>query len=155
MRARMIHEAHGQRTFAVVLEQGDEIRACLGRFAEEQRLTAAQVTAIGAFRRATLRFFDWAAKQYRPIPVEEQVEVVGLHGDIELDAAGKPELHLHAVLGRHDGSLVGGDLGEAEVRPTLEVMIIGSPAHLQRQHDAASGLALIRPEAHGAAAQAR
>jgi uncharacterized protein len=29
------------------------------------------------------------------------------------------------------------------VRPTLEVMIVESPAHLRRTHDEASGLALI------------
>jgi predicted DNA-binding protein with PD1-like motif len=142
MQARMIHEAHGQRTFAVVLERGDEIRDCLGRFADEQRLSAAQVTAIGAFERATVRFFDWETKEYLPIRVDEQVEVVALNGDIALDPEGKPKLHLHAVLGRRDGSLVGGDLGEAVVRPTLEVMMIESPTHLQRVHDPVSGLAL-------------
>jgi predicted DNA-binding protein with PD1-like motif len=149
MQARMIHEAHGQRTFAVVLERGDEIRDCLGRFADEQRLSAAQVTAIGAFERATVRFFDWETKEYLPIRVDEQVEVVALNGDIALDPEGKPKLHLHAVLGRRDGSLVGGDLGEAVVRPTLEVMMIESPTHLQRVHDPVSGLALIQPQARG------
>ncbi|HEV7263898.1 MAG TPA: PPC domain-containing DNA-binding protein [Falsiroseomonas sp.] len=149
MQARMIHAAHGQRLFAVVLDRGDEIRDCLGRFAEEQRLSAAQVTAIGAFERATVRFFDWETKEYQPIPVEEQVEVVSLNGDIALDPEGKPKLHLHAVLGRRDGSLVGGDLGEARVRPTLEVMIAESPAHLRRVHDPVSGLALIRPDRSG------
>jgi predicted DNA-binding protein with PD1-like motif len=33
---------------------------------------------------------------------------------------------------------------EAHVRPTLEVMLVESPAHLQRAFDPESGLALIR-----------
>ena len=144
MQARLIHEAHGQRTFIAVLETGDEIQACLGRFAEEHRLSAAQVTAIGAFERATLRFFSWETKEYEPIPVDEQVEVVSLNGDIALDTDDKPKLHLHAVLGRRDGSLIGGDLGDGKVRPTLEVVITESPTHLQRAKDPQSGLALIR-----------
>lgn len=144
MKSRLIHEAHGQRTFVLVLDTGDALRECLGRFAAEQGLSAAQVTAIGAFRRATIRFFDWESKSYQPIPVEEQVEVVSLNGDIALDQQGKPKLHLHAVLGRRDGSAMGGDLEDGIVRPTLEVIVTESPAHLHRAEDAETGLPLIR-----------
>ena len=144
MKSKLIHEAQGQRSFVVVLATDDEVHDCLSRFAEEQRLSAAQVSAIGAFRRATIRFFDWKSKEYQPIHVEEQVEVVSLNGDITLDPQGKPKLHLHTMLARHDGSALGGDLGEAQVRPTLEVLITESPAHLRREHDPESGLALIR-----------
>lgn len=144
MRSRLVHEAHGQRTFVVVLDRGEQIRACLQRVAEEEGLSAAQVAAIGAFEQATLRYFSWEKKQYEPIPVREQVEVVSLNGDIALDSHGKPTLHLHAVLGRRDGSTLGGDLGEARVRPTLEVIVTESPAHLRRVEDAETGLALIR-----------
>ena len=144
MKSKLIHQAHGQRTFVVVLGAGDEIRDRLGRFAGRERLSAARLSAIGAFERATLRFFDWEAKEYRPIPVEEQVEVASLNGDIALDEAGEPKLHLHAVLGRRGGAAVGGDLQEGHVRPTLEVVVTEAPAHLRRVHDPETGLALIR-----------
>jgi predicted DNA-binding protein with PD1-like motif len=48
------------------------------------------------------------------------------------------------VLGRRDGSTVGGHLLDASVRPTLEVMVIDSPEHLRRACDPVSGIALIR-----------
>jgi hypothetical protein len=48
------------------------------------------------------------------------------------------------VLGKRDGSAHGGHLVEAKVRPTLEVVLTESPGVLVREHDAASGLALIR-----------
>ena len=57
---------------------------------------------------------------------------------------GEPKVHAHVVLGRSDGSTRGGHLLEAHVRPTLEVMLVESPAHLNKQHDPESGLALIR-----------
>ena len=144
MRSKLLHKADGQRSFVVVLDKGDEVRDCLSRFAEQERLSAAQVTAIGAFERATIRFFDWEAKEYQPIPVEEQVEVVSLNGDVALDQSGKPKLHLHAVLGRRDGAAMGGDLERGHVRPTLEVIVAESPLHLRRVHDDETGLALIR-----------
>lgn len=144
MRSKLIHEAHGQRSFIVVLDRGDEIKECLGRFAAAERLTAAQVTAIGAFERAVLLFYLWETKDYERIEVPEATEVVSLNGDIVLDEHDKPYLHLHALLGRRDGSTVGGHLDSGVVRPTLEVMVTESPAHLRRRHDPESGLALIR-----------
>jgi hypothetical protein len=44
-----------------------------------------------------------------------------LLGDVAVGDEG-PTLHLHAVLGKADGSVVGGHLIEAYVRPTLEVI---------------------------------
>ena len=38
-------------------------------------------------------------------------------------------------------------LGEGHVRPTLEVIVTESPAHLRKVKDEETGLALIRPEA--------
>jgi hypothetical protein len=150
MKSKQIHEAHGQRTYVLVFDTGDEAMAGLQQFARERRLAAAQLTAIGAFSRATLAYFDWESKQYRPIPVDEQVEVLALTGDVSQAGDGSPKVHAHAVLGRRDGSTVGGHLKEGHVRPTLEVILTESPAHLRRQHDERSGLALIDPGASGA-----
>lgn len=145
MQTRLVSD-NGQRTYVVVLDTGDEAMASLQAFAKRERVSAAQVTAIGALSRGVLGFFEWERKDYRRIPLEEQVEVVSLLGDIGLDAEGEPALHLHAVLGRSDGSTVGGHLIEAHVRPTLEVIVTESPAHLHRCHDPKTGLALIRLE---------
>jgi predicted DNA-binding protein with PD1-like motif len=71
--------------------------------------------------------------------------VVSLVGDVALGEKGEPKVHAHVVLGRSDGSALAGHLLEARVRPTLEVILVESPGHLQRKHDDESGLALIRP----------
>src|SRR5687767_13338940 len=110
MQLKLIHENAGKRTFAVILQAGDEAMSCLREFAARERITGAQVTAIGAFRTAKLAFFDWEAKQYRPIPVEEQTEVASLIGDIAVAPEGSPSIHVHAVLGRRDGTALAGHL---------------------------------------------
>ena len=129
-------------TYAVALETGEEVMEVLGKFVREHEVDAAQVTAIGAFRDAVLGYFDWHTKSYRRIPVADQVEVVSLLGDVAV-ADGKPSLHVHAVLGRVDGSVVGGHLLEAHVRPTLEVILVQPPSYLRKVRDPESGLALI------------
>jgi predicted DNA-binding protein with PD1-like motif len=144
MMTKLLDDNDGLRTYAVILETGDEVVGCLARFAREAEVTGARLSGIGAFRRAVLQYFDWEAKAYQDIPVEEQVEVASLNGDIGVDEAGKPALHVHLVLGRRDGSALAGHLKSAEVRPTLEVLVTDTPAHLRRVKDVESGLALIR-----------
>jgi len=145
MRSKLLNDTDGQRTFAVVLQTGDEAMGCLQTFIEKERISAAQITGIGALSDARLNYFDWDKKEYEPIPVGEQVEVASLVGDVALSPEGKPALHIHVVLGRRNGSALAGHLAEAHVRPTLEVIVTEPPAHLLKAHDPESGLALIRP----------
>ena len=76
MHSKLIHETNGQRTYAIIFDTGDEVMAGLKRVAQEQQLGVASFTAIGAFRAATVAWFDFEAKQYRNIPIGEQVEVL-------------------------------------------------------------------------------
>lgn len=146
MQAKLLNDAHGQRTYAVILASGDEVMTSLKDFVSREKIIAAQISAIGALSDVVLQYFDWEKKDYTKIPVREQVEVASLLGDVaEFD--GKPALHLHIVVGRHDGQAMAGHLGEAHVRPTLEVIITESPAHLRKRYDPASKLTLIRTDA--------
>ena len=129
-------------TYAVVLATGDEAMQSLQEFVREQKIDTAGLTAIGAFERAVIGYFDWDKKDYKRIPVDEQVEVLSLIGDVA-EADGKPVLHIHAVLGKSDGSVVGGHLLEGDVRPTLEVILTQPPAHLRKEKDPETGFALI------------
>ena len=142
MRSKLIQEEGGEKTFALVFDTGDEVVSEITNFARENALDAATLTAIGAFSSATLGYFDLVRKEYEKIPVEEQVEVLSLIGDIALNE-GEPELHAHVVLGRRDGATRGGHLLEAHVRPTLEVVLTESPDHLKKRTDEETGLALI------------
>jgi len=145
MNARLLFEDRGLKTYALVFETGDEVISGLTNFAREKKPAGSRFTAIGAFREATLAYFDWERKEYRKIPVREQAEVVSLIGDVARAPDGSPKVHAHAVLGRPDGLAMGGHLLEAHVRPTLEAALTETPQPLQRKHDPQSGLALVRP----------
>jgi len=99
--------------------------------------------ALGAFKRAVIAYFDIVQKKYKPIPVEEQVEVITLTGDVVRDEKDEPDLHAHTVLGLSDGTTRGGHLLEGHVRPTLEVTITETPGHLVRRKNPDLGIALI------------
>jgi predicted DNA-binding protein with PD1-like motif len=143
MRVKQLETRDGRRTFAIVFDTGDEVASGLSAFAHEYGIGGAYFTAIGALREVALGYWDWETKQYRRIPVREQVEVLSLVGNIALTPEGAPKVHAHVVVGKADGTAHGGHLLEGHVRPTLEVMLVESPRHLRRTHDPATGLALI------------
>ncbi len=130
-------------TYALIFETGDEVTEGLARFAQQQQLSASHFTAIGGFQSVTLGYFDWDTKDYEPIPVMEQVEVLSLIGDIALDN-GEPKVHAHVIVGKSDGSAHGGHLLKAHVRPTLELIIVESSGQLHKSFDPLSKLHLIK-----------
>jgi uncharacterized protein len=143
VKAKLLHEQQGEKTFVLIFDTGDEVVAGLLDFAKQQHLDSSHFTALGAFSDVVVGYFDWEKKEYTRIPLPEQVEVLVLVGDIALDQ-GAPKVHAHVVVGKADGTAHGGHLLEAHVRPTLEVVLVELPQHLQRQSDPESGLALIR-----------
>ncbi|HEY0456218.1 MAG TPA: PPC domain-containing DNA-binding protein [Verrucomicrobiae bacterium] len=134
--------SHEPETYALVFETGDEVMTGLKEFAQRARLAASHFTAIGAFANVVLGYFKVETRDYKRIPVQEQVEVLSLIGDVTRDGA-EAKIHAHVVLGKSDGTTAGGHLIEGHVRPTLELILTELPAHLHRKPDAASGLALI------------
>ena len=143
MRSKLLEEGDGRRTFALVFDVGDEVAAGLLEFAKQQRLRGCHLTAIGALQDVVLGYWDWKTKEYRRIPLREQIEVVSLVGNIAIGPDGAPKIHAHIVVSRSDGSAHGGHLLEAHVRPTLEAIIVESPQHLQRSIDPKTGLPLL------------
>jgi predicted DNA-binding protein with PD1-like motif len=133
---------HPERTWVLVFATGDEVVTELQRFAREHALSGTRFSGIGAFSDAVLGYFQWDRKTYDRIPVAEQVEVLSLAGDVAVGDEG-PTVHAHVVVGRSDGTAMGGHLLEAHVRPTLEVVLSDAPSALVRRHDSESGLALI------------
>jgi predicted DNA-binding protein with PD1-like motif len=141
MKSKVVEDADVV-TYVVVCDPGDEAVAVLEQFARAERLEASQLTAVGAFERATVGWFDRAAKEYRRILVDEQCEVLSLLGDIAEGPDG-PSLHAHVVLGLADGTTRGGHLLEGRVFPTLEVVITETPAELRKVMRPDLGIALI------------
>jgi predicted DNA-binding protein with PD1-like motif len=146
MKTQFLHQQDGTKTFAVIFDKGDEVVAGLQDFAHAQHISAAHFTAIGAFSDVTLGYFERERKDYKKIPLHEQVEVLTLAGNIAL-SRGRPKVHAHVVVGTATGTAYGGHILEAHVWPTLEVVMVESPRHLRRTVDAETGLALIQLEA--------
>jgi predicted DNA-binding protein with PD1-like motif len=141
MRHRRIQE--GPAVYALAFEAGEEAVEALAGFARERKIAGGHFSGIGGFRVATLGYFDIALKQYRRIHVREQVEVMSFLGNLST-YDGELRVHAHVVLGKADGSAIGGHLISGEVRPTLELMVTETAA-LEREMDEVSGLPRLKP----------
>ncbi|MFC0005583.1 PPC domain-containing DNA-binding protein [Micromonospora siamensis] len=141
MRTEELHQPTG-RVLVVVCDKGEEPVSVIGAALRRHDLRAGRVTAVGGFQQAEVGWFDRERRDYRRIPVREQVEVLSLLGDVA-SRDGEPVLHVHAVLGRADGSTVGGHLLSAQVWPTLEVIVTEVAPELAKRVDPETGLALI------------
>jgi hypothetical protein len=142
MRHKLIAEQ--PKTFAIIMDTGDEIVDCLKQFAASQKLSGSSFKAIGALSFVKLGWFNWESKQYEvAAEFNEQVELLSLIGDIALKDS-EPQVHAHLVVARRDGTAHGGHLLKACVRPTCELILTESPEPLRKRLDPESGIALIR-----------
>ncbi len=146
MKVKLIGDANGMKQYAVIFYKGDEAFSGLMEFAQKYHVTTGHFTAIGALSTVNLGWFDPQKKMYKENPLNEQLEVASMIGDFAL-YKGKPALHTHMVVGRRDGTTMGGHVIEAIVSPTLEVFVTVDPSSLQKRYDPETDLTLIDPDA--------
>jgi uncharacterized protein len=102
MRSRQV--ADNPKTFAVILDTGDEVLSSLRAVAQTEKLAGSSFKAIGALSDVELGWFNWEARKYQTaVKLQEQVELLSLIGDIAMKD-GEPQVHAHLVIGRKDGS---------------------------------------------------
>jgi len=145
MTVKLVKNTPEEKVYAIVFVKGDEVLSGLTDFAAKYNVGDAHFTGIGAVSSATTAWIDLEKKMYHPTVTNEQVEVLSLVGDIA-SFNGKPVVHMHAVLGRHDGTTVGGHVWELNVNPTIEVFLTANTTPLAKRADPASGLKLIDPK---------
>jgi hypothetical protein len=146
MQSKLVSRPGETRVWFAVLDAGEEVKKQILTLVQHEKIAAAAFVALGAFEKATIAYFDWEKKNYQPIPIGTQVEVITLVGDVVPNEKNKPSLHAHTVLGLADGTTRGGHLMEGHVRPTLEITVTETPAHLVRRRQPGLGLALIEAE---------
>lgn len=146
MRYRILEEDVGRRTIVVALEVGDQAVASILELATRLDLATCVITGLGGFHGSRLAYFDVDGGSFVENDFPEQVEVASFVANLSREEAnGAQHLHAHVVLGRRDGTTIGGHLVEATVRPTLELVIHEYPGTIPRGTDAASGLVVLKP----------
>ena len=135
-------EAHAGRAFVGRLETGSDLVEEIERYCAEQSVVAAQVTVIGAVRRARYAYYEQDDHRYLELETDAHHEIVGFTGNVSLKDD-RPFLHAHATFADASGACVGGHLLRGIEVFAAEVMIreVGGVS-LVRLPDEETGLAL-------------
>jgi predicted DNA-binding protein with PD1-like motif len=135
-------EAHAGRAFVGRLATGSDLVEEIERYCAEQGILAAQVTVIGAVRRARYAYYEQGDHRYLELETDTHHEIVGFTGNVSL-RDDRPFLHAHATFADATGACVGGHLLRGIEVFAAEVMIreVGGVS-LVRLPDEETGLAL-------------
>jgi predicted DNA-binding protein with PD1-like motif len=144
MKVQLLSRGGETKEYTVIFSKGGEAFSGLLAFAEKFHVTSAHFTAIGGLNGGTEAWFDTQCKMFKKIPIESQVEVASMIGDVAL-YRGMPVVHAHMVVANSNGTVRGSHVLEAHVDPTLEVMVKVDPAAMQKRYDLQTDISLIDP----------
>jgi predicted DNA-binding protein with PD1-like motif len=128
---------------ALILQKGEPIHDSLKELARDLDIPGAFITGIGAVNDVIIAFFDMESKGYKESKLQGVSELLGLNGDISWEGD-EPVVHLHAVIGLDDGSVMGGHLIQARIAVTGEIFVHRIGTRLERQKVEEFGLSLIK-----------
>lgn len=139
------------RVFILHFDDGDEIPGVIEKFAEDTGITAAYVAFSGGLINGEIAAGTPApyARPFQPCAVAiDNANTASAAGLLISDANGKPHLQLNGVCGYQEKTVAG------SLRPGLKVWGGGEAAvyeivnaACQREVDAATGMARLRPAA--------
>lgn len=118
------------RRFILKIRPGERVGEQLVAFATETGLkNAVIISAVGSLKNVSFRGIKTGAK--RPITpprmqvheVEGPLELCGLEGNLFPDEQGSVDCHLHVMVAKSSGEVLGGHLFDAEVFATCEIIL--------------------------------
>jgi predicted DNA-binding protein with PD1-like motif len=121
---------------------GEEVVQELLAFCGTERITAGWINMLGATNNVVLSYYNLATKQYEDHAIQEDLEVVGVVGNVGL-LEGKPALHLHGTFADKDLKTAGGHIKSLIVSATIEVHLVRLAGVISRSYDSKTGLNLM------------
>ena len=139
------------RRFVIKLSPGERLIGRLTEFAHAAGLkNAVIVSAVGSMQNVRFRGIKTGAKLPITPPrmqlheVEGPLELLGLEGNLFPDEQGEVDCHLHILLGKSSGELIGGHLFDAEVFASCEILLTEVlVAGIERQASKTGGVPTI------------
>ena len=108
--------------YFVRFDKGEEIISTLKNFCQAEKITLAEVKALGAVNDFEVGLFDVAAKKYHKNHFQFPAEITSLWGTVTTQN-GEIYLHIHMNVGDIEGKVFGGHLNSAVVSATCEMVI--------------------------------
>mgnify|MGYP001237939947 CR=1 FL=1 len=118
------------RRFILKILPGESLVNCLKQFILKENVHYAVIlSAIGSVKNVRLNDIKSGAKlpitaaRLTPHAIEGPLELLGLTGNIVPDESGEPFCHLHIIASKSSGDVVGGQMQDAEVFASCEIVL--------------------------------
>ena len=118
------------RRFIIKIKPGEKLRERLSAFTRQAGIkNAVIISAVGSVSNVHFRGIKAGAKRPITAPRMQQhqlngpLELLGLEGNLISADNGEVDCHLHIILGKSSGEVVGGHLFEAEVFASCEILL--------------------------------
>lgn len=135
----------GRRFFLKILP-GQSVQENIKALVVKEKVKAGVIlSAIGSVRNLRINGIKSGAKlpitpaRLTPHVLEGPLELLGLSGNIVPGLDGAPDCHLHVLAGKASGDVVGGQLEDAEVFATCEIVLIELMLDGVERHKSKSG----------------
>ena len=133
---------HFGNKYFIRIDRGEEILASLKTFCEQEKITLAEVKALGAVDDFNVGLFDVAEKKYHTNHFQFPAEIVSLWGTVTTKD-GEFYAHVHMSAGDKEGRVFGGHLNSAKVSATCEMIVEVSEGTVERKFSEDVGLNLF------------
>ncbi len=101
----------------------DEVAAVIRQVAEQEKVTFAKVSGIGAVRRVTLAFYHTESNEYRTNYFPGMYEITSMMGNVMTDESGNAHVHAHVTIADRGHRIYGGHLRSAIVTANSEIIL--------------------------------
>ena len=131
-----------ERVIGGNLRRGEDLLAFLTGIARRYGVRAGVYSFLGAVSRARVAFYDFKARRYEEIALDEELELVSGTGNVSL-LNGEPFVHAHVALSDRQGRMYGGHLNPGTIILAGEFFLWqlrGEP--FRRETDPETGLKL-------------
>lgn len=127
----------------VKIDRGEEILSKIKEVAEKEKISLAEITALGAVDGFTVGCYKTDEKKYYPNEFKGCYEIVSLTGTINAMNGGYYS-HIHMSAADINGNVVGGHLNKATVGVTCEAVITIIDGVVDRKYDENIGINLFK-----------
>ncbi|MDO3379545.1 PPC domain-containing DNA-binding protein [Geoalkalibacter halelectricus] len=134
------------RRFILKIKPGRRLKESLSQFVAERGIKYAVIaSAVGSVSQVHLRGIKAGARlpitearmnQHR---IEGPLELVGLEGNLVPDESGQIDCHLHILVAKSSGEVLGGHLFDAEVFASCEIILSEALVAGIERHPSKSG----------------
>ena len=132
---------HNDQTYLLRFDRGEDVITGLKQLCQDNNITAAHLTALGAAEMVELAFYDLDKKEYDTWVVDEVTEIASMVGNVAL-ADGETVIHAHGVFATRE-RVQAGHVMQLTAAGTCEVTLTTLPGPITRELNEATGLKLL------------